>query len=234
MNNNSLSVILPVYNEENNIKTTIEHSVDFLKKQDYFSEYEIIAVNDGSADQTALILEKLVEQLECLKIVTHSKNMGYGRSLVSGVCAARFSWVLMMDSDGQLKINALSDMVSYIPDYDIITGYRHKRRDPFHRILIGKVYTFLACSLFGFKLKDVNCGFKLLRKEILNFADPICHAGAFYTGVYVQAKAQNCRIKEVPVEHYSRSGGRQTGTSLKVMLTAVFDLIRLSSQKRNG
>ncbi len=203
----------------------------FFKEQDFFDEYEIIAVNDGSTDQTGLILEKLKENFACLKIITHSKNFGYGKALASGVRKATFPWVLMMDADGQFKIDALKEMLEYMPDYDIVTGYRYKRTDPIHRVFIGKMYTLLACLLFGLKIKDVNCGFKLFRREILNFDDTVCHAGAFYTGVYTQAKAKNCKIKEVPVEHFPREGGRQTGASLKVMFMAVLDLIKLSFSK---
>lgn len=231
-NNSSISVVLPVYNEESGIEKTVENSVTFFKEQDFFDKYEIIAVNDGSTDQTGLILEKLKENSACLKVITHSRNLGYGRALASGVSEAIFPWVLMMDADGQFKIDALNGMLEYISDYDIVTGYRYKRTDPIHRVFIGKFYTFLSCLLFGLKIKDVNCGFKLFRREILSFDDTICHAGAFYTGVYVQAKAKNCRIKEVPVEHFPREGGRQTGVSIKVIFMAVLDLIKLSFSKR--
>jgi glycosyltransferase involved in cell wall biosynthesis len=224
----SLTVILPVFNEEDSIRGTIGHSVDYLKKQVFFADYEIIAVNDGSSDQTGFILDELKKTFACLKVITHENNLGYGRALVSGVQEARFPLVLMMDGDGQFQIDALEGMRDYIPEYDIVTGYREKRTDPLPRIFIGKAYTWLACLLFGLRVKDVNCGFKLFKKEILDFDGAISHAGAFYTGIYIRAKARNGRIKEVPVAHFPRMGGKPTGASVKVVFTAVSDLVRLS------
>ena len=136
----SISIILPVYNEEDNIKKTVENSIDFLKAQDFFLEYEIIAIDDGSTDQTLCILNELVKSNECLKIITHSTNLGYGGALVSGGREARFSWVLIMDADGQFKIESIEGMSDCIPKYDIITGYRYERADSFYRVILGRTY----------------------------------------------------------------------------------------------
>ena len=233
MNENlSISVIFPAYNEQDNIEKTVKDSIDFLKNQNFFSAYEIIVVDDGSTDQTPYILKELAECFECLKIVTHPKNLGYGRSLVSAVEKIRFSWVFMMDADGQFKISSLNDVVNNISGCDIITGYRYKRKDPFYRVFIGKAYTFLVCLLFGLRLKDVNCGFKLFKREVLDFDGTICHAGAFYTSVFVKAKAKGYKIIEIPIEHFPRIKGKQTGVSLRVMFEAVLDLVRLIFAKR--
>lgn len=233
MNNKlCISVILPVHNEQDNIKKTVEDSLDFLSCQESFGEYEIIVVDDGSTDGTAHILKELAGSIEGLKVVTHSKNLGYGRALVSGVRQARFSWVFMMDADGQFKISSLGDMLKFISDYDIITGYRYKRSDPFYRVFIGKVYTALACLLFGLRLKDINCGFKLFKREVLDFDRTVCHAGVFYTDIFVKAKAKGYKVKEVPVKHFLRAGGMQTGAGLKVIFEAIKDLFRLGFSRR--
>ncbi|MCK5012410.1 MAG: glycosyltransferase family 2 protein [Candidatus Omnitrophica bacterium] len=231
-NKNTISIILPVYNEEGNIKKTVQDSVDFLRLQEVFKEYEVIVVDDGSTDQTSYILEELAKSFECLKIITHPKNLGYGRAMVAAAKEARFSWVFMMDADGQFKINSLNDVVNNISDYDIITGYRYKRADPFYRIFIGKMYTFFVCLLFGLRLKDVNCGFKLFRREILDFDDTICHAGAFYTSVFIKAKTKGYKTIEIPIEHFPRLKGKQKGVGLKVIIEAVLDLARLIFSKR--
>lgn len=231
-NNSSISIIFPVYNEEDNIKKTVEDTIDFLEKQDFFNAYEVIAVDDGSTDGTAHILKELAESVGCLKIVTHFKNLGYGRTLVSAVVETRFSWVFMMDADGQFEISSLRDMFQHISDYDIITGYRRRRADPFYRVFIGKTYTFLACSLFGLRFKDINCGFKLFKREVLDFDGTICHAGAFYTHIFVKAKAKGYKIKEIPVEHFPRIKGKQAGVNVKVIFVAIVDLIRLGFSKR--
>jgi len=200
----SLSIILPVYNEGDNIKETIEDSIAFLEKQDFIRDYEIIAVDDGSRDGTVDILRELAEKNECLQTVTHPVNAGYGAALGSGIKRARFPWVFLMDADGQFKVKAIQNIISYMSDYDIIAGYRRRRSDNFYRIVLGKTYTFLVFLLFGLKMRDINCGFKLFKKETLDSNGIHCRAGVFYTNILVGAKAKGYKIKEVPVEHFPR------------------------------
>lgn len=227
----SLTIVLPVYNEEDNIQKTIEDTLYFLDHQNYFSEYELIAVDDGSNDRTADILGKL-KSIEILKIITHPKNLGYGGALVSGIQQARHSWVLLMDSDGQFKINSIQKITEHLSEYDIITGYRHRRADTFYREFLGKAYTYLVCRLFGLKFKDINCGFKLFKKEALDLNGVNSHAGVFYADIFIKAKQNGHRIKEVPVEHYPRVRGKQTGADANVIFKAAMDLVKLIFAKK--
>jgi len=230
-NSYSLSVVLPAYNEEGSIEQTIKESVVFVKQQNKFEADEIIIVDDGSTDQTANILKKL-EDIEFLKIITHPKNIGFGGAIVSGIKQAQYSWLLIMDSDGQFKINSLQEITDYLLEYDIIAGYRRRRADAFYREFLGKIYTFLACLLFGLTLKDVNCGFKLFKKETLNLNGAHYHAGVFYTDIFIKAKQDSLRIKEVPIEHYPRACGKQTGANVNVISKAVMDIVKLVFLKR--
>lgn len=229
--NHSLSIVLPVYNEEENIQKTIEDSLDFLRNQNYFTEYEVIAVDDGSLDQTASILKRL-QSFEFITIITNPQNLGYGGALVSGIKHARYSWLLLMDSDGQFKINSIQKITKYLADYDIITGYRHRRADTVYRDYLGKVYTRLACRLFGLKLKDINCGFKLFKKEALYLNGAPYYGGVFYTDIFIKAKQSGLRIKEVPIEHFPRVSGKQTGANVSVIFKAATDLAKLTFQRK--
>jgi len=225
--NKSLSIILPIYNEQDNIRKTIGHSFEYLLKQSVFTLFEVIVVNDGSHDQTAEILNDIKGKHKDLVIVTHPKNLGYGTALLSGVKKAKFDWVLLMDADGQFQISSMAKAIEYMPDYDIITGYRFKRQDSVYRIILGKCYTILACLIFGLNLKDINCGFKFINCKKINFKGISAHAGAFYTNFYIKAKAMGCRIKEFPVEHFRRNSGRGTGANLDVILASMKDVINL-------
>lgn len=222
-----LSIILPVYNEQDNIKKTIEDSIVFLKDQDLFTEYEIIAVNDGSTDGTASILGELITDIKCLSIITHPKNLGYGMALISGIKKARFPWILVMDADGQFKISSLEKFKDHFANYDVITGYRPKRKDPFHRLFLARTYTFLTWVLFGLKLKDINCGFKLFRREALNCDSLQRYPGISFANMLIQAQRKGYKIKQIPVEHFSRLQGEPTGASLKVVWRTVSDILRL-------
>jgi len=227
---NTLSMVLPVYNEEDNIQKTIEDSLNFLRNQNFFTKYEIIAVDDGSKDQTANILKKFNDN-EFLKIITHPKNLGYGGALVSGIKQARFSWLLLMDSDGQFKISSIQDVAEYLSEYDIITGYRRQRADAYWRKLLGKTYTFLVCHMFGLILRDINCGFKLFKKEVLHLNGAHYHAGVFYTDIFIKAKKNNYRVKEVPIDHFPRVSGKQTGADFNVISKTAIDLVKLIFKK---
>ena len=118
-------------------------------------------------------------------------------------------------------------MFCFLGNCDIIMGYRYKRKDPFYRIILAKIYSYLVLLFFGLVLKDVNCGFKLLKKEVVKEANLNCKGGAFYTEILLKAKNRGYRIKEVPVRHFPRLRGKQTGANPKTIFNAITDLIRL-------
>lgn len=223
----SISVIFPVYNEEGNIERVIQESADFLQATNAFEDYEIIAVNDGSKDNTAQILQRLADAIPFLKVITHRKNLGYGLALSSGFKEASFPLILFMDADGQFNINEVKKLFFYLEEFDIIAGSRQQRKDARYRITLAGIYSWLVFVLFSLRLKDVNCGFKLFKRKALELENLSCKAGVFYTEFLIRARERGCKIKEVPVEHLPRLKGRQNGVSLKIILEAVIDLVRL-------
>lgn len=228
----ALSIIFPIYNEEINIQRTIEDSLNYLRGFEGVQEYEVILVNDGSTDGTSKILEEVVKDKNELVLINHTQNEGYGAALITGIKKAKYEWVLLMDSDGQIKINSVNAMKEFTDDYDIIAGYRAKRCDSIYRIILGKIYTTLASSFLKVRSRDINCGFKMFRKEFLDIEGINSHAGAFYTHVYIKAQAKDARIKEVPIEHFPREGGVPTGANMKVILTAMQDFFNLLFKKK--
>lgn len=233
MNKNySLSIILPVFNETDNIRDVIEHIAVYLQSNAVFINYEIIAVNDGSGDGTAGVLRDLTGEIAGLRTITHGKNLGYGGALITGLHNARYNLVFIMDADGQFKISEMDKFIPYIEDYDMITGYRHRRKDNFCRVMLAKFYSQMVRLFFGVNLKDINCGFKLFKKDALDIDGGVAcnsRAGVFYTEILLKAgsRKQPFRIQEIPVEHFPRLKGRQTGASPKVIFDSVVDLLKL-------
>ena len=231
----SISIILPVYNEEYNLRQVIEDIVNFLQNQEIFEKYEIIAIDDGSSDNTAKILRELIYKIPYLKLITHCKNSGYGKALMSGVKISQYPLVFFMDSDGQFIITEINKMLFHLQDFDIITGYRYKRKDKLYRVILGKIYSCLVTILFGLRIKDINCGFKLFRKEIFsNNVDIQCKDGAFYTEIFLRAVNNGYEIKQIPVEHFPRLRGRGTGGNPGIIWNSLIDLFRLKYLKNHN
>ena len=224
MENKKLSIILPVYNEEQNIEEVIDDICSNLSLPT--DDFEIIVVNDGSDDGTAAILEKISLGKPYIKVITHHKNLGYGIALMSGVGKSRYSLVFFMDADGQFNIRELEKAFCYLEKFDAVIGYRVKRADPFYRTILAIGYSCLVFLFFGLRFRDVNCGFKLFKKNVLEEKNNST-AGVFYTEVLLKAKNRGFKIKEIPVTHYPRLRGRQTGGAPGVIFGAIKDLLRL-------
>ena len=223
----SVSLILPVYNEDKNIGKMIEKSYRFFQVEERISNYEVIVVNDGSRDATADVLSKCRNLYPNLKIVKHKENRGYGAALNSGFKNSSYPNVFFMDADGQFDIQDFGKLICYLGRYDIVTGYRRKRQDSLYRIILGKTHTFLIFLLFGLKLKDVNCGFKLIKREVLDALNFVYSGPLAYSYILVNANNKGLKIKEVPVSHYPCRKGKQTGGSLKVIFSAIKELLEL-------
>jgi glycosyltransferase involved in cell wall biosynthesis len=221
----SLSVVLPVYNEEDNIYDVIKPVFDTLSS--ITSDFEIIAVDDGSVDGTAKILEELQSSNTRLKVIRHPENKGYGATLASGFKKAEKELIFVMDADRQFNIAEFTKFLPYIEDYDIVAGFRTKRRDPLYRCILGTCFNFIVRILFGIKIKDINCGFKLYKRDLPQRMDLVTAGALINTEILALAQRNKAKIKEVGINHYPRIYGKQTGGSLKVILKAILEALRL-------
>jgi len=229
-----LSVFLPAYNEEKTLAKTTQKVDEILKK--IANDYEIIIVDDGSKDKTGQIADKLASENRKIKVVHHSPNRGYGAALKSGMYAVRFPWVVLIDADGQFDFTEITKFFKRQKetDADIVWGYTLNRGVPFAR----KVNTFLwhgvVSLLFGLKLKWIDCGFRLFRKEVVDKIPKLeSERGAFISSEFlIKAKKSGFKIVEVEVHHYPDIAGGSTGASLKVIIKSFADLLRLWKKLR--
>lgn len=215
-----LSVFFPFWNEERNIEKVVKNAIPVVKK--IAQNWEIIIVDDGSSDNTPKIAKKLAENSPYLKVITHKKNRGYGASLKSGFEAAQYGLVAFTDGDGQFDFSQVSKFLLKIKNSDIAIGYRQKRHDnPIRHVLMNllKIWDFI---FFGFVFKDIDCGFKMFRKEALERIRPFKSEGAMITTeILAKAKKQKLKITQVEVSHYPRIYGDQSGGNLRVILRAI-------------
>ena len=218
----SLSVVLPAYNEEQIIGQTVSHVLDVLSA--WSIDFEIIVVNDGSADGTGAIVAALAEADPHVRLVTHATNQGYGAALVSGFAAATKNLTLFMDSDGQFDIDDLQRFFPYIDEYDAVIGYRLHRQDAWMRKLNAWGWKCLIDLVLDVHVRDIDCAFKLLRTSILH-QHPLETRGAMINAeLLYRLKRAGYTYREVGVQHLPRQGGRATGAKLSVIACAFREL----------
>jgi len=225
-----LSVFLPCHNEEQNLERVVDN---FRSQLDRFARtYEIIIVDDGSRDRTGQIADRLAASTPGVRVVHHPINRGYGGAVTSGLKAASLPYVLLCDGDGQFDAAELARLVPMAADYDVVVGRRVRRADRLIRRLNGYAWTALVRLLFGIQITDVDCGFKLFKREFVHDLD--LHAGGamISTELMVKVAARGARIAEVDVGHLPRLAGEQSGASPRVILRAFAELFHLYSELR--
>ena len=160
-----ISVVLPAYNEEDNIERQVR-SVDEVLHDMQFDDYEVLVVDDGSRDGTRAVCEAMGESVPRLRLLVHEVNLGYAAALRTGFTGAAMPLVFYTDADNQFDVRELKNLLPGIDDYDIVCGFRIYRFDPFSRLVLSWGYNLLVRVLFGIRVRDVDCAFKLFRREV--------------------------------------------------------------------
>jgi glycosyltransferase involved in cell wall biosynthesis len=228
----SISVFFPCYNEQENVRRTVEKALEVLEKLN--ADFEVIIVDDGSSDGTDLIADEIAGKDDRVKVVHHQHNLGYGAALQSGFKKATKELVFYTDGDGQFDINEMPPLLSLIEQYDIISCYRLNRRDPMVRKINGWCWTKLVCLMFGLKIRDIDCAFKLYKREIFDRIELSSTGALIDAEILARAARKGYLITQKGVHHYPRTSGRQTGASIRVILRAFKELFKLQSRIRRG
>ena len=224
----SISAVLPAYNEEAIIERTVRHVGDVLTE--LCSDFEIIVTNDGSRDQTGAVLARVQAsdpQLN-LRVVTHERNRGYGAALASGFDAARKDWIFLTDGDKQFDVIELRNFMPAMDGQtDMVIGWRKNRADPPMRKLNALGWKLLVNTLFGYTARDVDCAFKLFRRQVWESLTVYARGATFSAEFLIKARRRGYRITELPVGHFPRTAGSPTGARLDVIVRAFVELFRL-------
>jgi len=228
-----LSVFLPAHNEAPNVERVVRGFVDQLPR--FARDWEIIVVDDGSRDATGEIADHLAASDPHVKVVHHPINRGYGAAVISGVRAATLPFVLLADGDGQFEPSDIGLLAARAATHDVVVGRRITRADNLLRRLNGRAWTTLVRLLFGLKIHDIDCGFKLFRRELLDGLVLRANGAVISTELMARLAARHARVCEVGVKHLPRLAGEQSGANLKVIAKAFAELFalyrELSSEK---
>ena len=221
----SLSLVLPVYNEEANIRIVIERALEVLPQ--YATDFEIVPVNDGSRDGSGKILEELAQIHPRVKPVSHPVNRGYGAALTSGFRAATGDFVMFMDADRQFDIADLGLLAPFVGRFDIVAGFRMNRNDPLHRRVFAEIFNVTVRILFGVHLRDIDCAFKVFRGDLLRSIELTAPGALINTEIQAKARRQGATLEQVGVHHYPRVAGTATGGNPRVIARAMKETLLL-------
>lgn len=202
-----ITVFFPAYNDESSIAGMVEKALALLPR--HTDDYEVIVVNDGSADGTAAVLDELARTRPGVRVVHHPRNRGYGGALRSGFVNATKDWVFYTDGDGQYDVNELAALIPRMTDaVDVVNGYKIKRSDDRRRVVLGAIYKRLARMLFRLPIRDVDCDFRLLRRSAIQSIDLHSTSGVVCTEMIYKLHRAGYRFTEAPVHHYPRLHGQ--------------------------
>ncbi len=221
----SISVVLPAFNEADNIVASIQRATDVLEQRQ--ADFEIIVVDDGSSDSTRRLVDAVSARDRRVRCLHHPRNRGYGAALRTGLLAGVKELVFFTDADLQFDLAEIDKLLDHAQQFDIIAGYRAQRRDPLPRKVNAWAWGQLVDVLFDLRVRDIDCAFKVFHRRVLEAID-IRSVGAFVNSeILVRARASGFTVKQVPVTHYARIAGEQSGANPKVIAKAFWELTRL-------
>ena len=219
-----LSIFFPFWNEERNIEQVIKSAIPVAEK--VADKWEILMINDGSSDKTGQIAERLAQKNKNVRLFSHYPNRGYGAALSEGFSHAKYKLIVFTDGDGQFDFSEVTNFFEFIDTADVIIGYRKKRSDTnlSKRLLLMNLLKVWDFVLFHFYFRDIDCGFKMFRREAIEKILPLRSEGAMVTTeILAKARRKKLRIREVGVNHYPRLHGSQTGANFAVILRAILE-----------
>ncbi len=221
----SLSIVIPAYNEEANIAEAIRRVSRVA--QDLGLDYEILAVNDGSRDRTGDVIRGLLPAIPSLRLIEHDPNRGYGGALRAGFASASKDLIAFIPSDNQYDFDDIRLMLDKLtPDVVLVSGWRAHDRDSLVRKFNRWGWNLVVRLLFGYLLRDIDCGFKVFRRRVLDLVHLQSNGAMIDTEMLAQLRARGYQIAEAPVTHLPRLAGSPTGANPRVVLRAFRDLAR--------
>jgi glycosyltransferase involved in cell wall biosynthesis len=221
-----LTVFFPAYNDSGTIASMVIRAVKAAAE--LTPDYEVIVVNDGSVDGTAEVADELARTYSHVRVIHHPNNRGYGGALQAGFRSATKDLIFYTDGDAQYDPAELSVLWAQMtPGADLVNGYKISRSDPFHRIVIGRVYHHLVSTLFGLTVRDIDCDFRLMRRSIFDRVHLEKTSGVICLEMMKKIHDAGFRIVEVPVHHYHRSFGKSQFFNFRRICKTAADVMRL-------
>lgn len=222
----SISIFFPCYNDNATIASLVVMA--FKVAMHVAEDYEVLVIDDGSGDNSREVLEELKNIFPKLRVIYHDRNLGYGAALKTGFREAKKEFIFYTDGDAQYDVRELHSLVSILTDdIYIVNGFKLKRLDPVYRVIIGKIYNSAVKFMFGLKIKDVDCDFRLMRSEIFKKIELKSNSGIICVELIKKIQDAGFNFAQTGVSHYFRAYGKSQFFNFLRLIVVFLDIIRL-------
>jgi len=227
-----LSIVLPCHDEEDNLLRMVAEARRAARL--VADEWEVIVVDDGSSDRTREIATRIAAVRDDVRVIVHRCNLGYGAAVRSGIAAARMPWLFLTDADLQFDLRELTRFVPLTARADVVIGRRAKRADPLHRRVFADAWNLLMRVLFAIPVHDVDCAFKLIRRDLLDDVELEAGGAMISTELVARLVRAGAHVEERDVSHRPRPAGESSGGNPRVVARAFVELMRLRRSLTSG
>lgn len=218
--------MFPCYNDSGTIVRLVREVSEELSKR--CADYEVIVVDDCSSDNSRELLKSEAERNKKLKLVFHEYNKGYGGTILDGMSAASFPYFFYTDGDGQYSVKDIGRLIGSMEEETVLAnGYKITRNDPLYRIIIGRLYNLFMKFFFGIRLRDIDCDFRIIRKDIFEGTEFFSKSGTICVEMVKRIEMKTNRIKESPVNHFEREFGSSQFFNFRRLFFVFFHVISL-------
>lgn len=223
----SISVFFPAYNDGGTIASMVISAIQTVRQLTH--DYEVIVVHNGSTDYTREVLAELQQLYSTeLRVMDYAQPLGYGGALRAGFAACVKELIFYTDGDAQYDARELALLLPALGDgVDMVNGYKISRSDPLHRIIIGKLYHWGVKRLFGLRLRDVDCDFRLIRRGVFDKVKLESNSGVICVELMKKVQEAGFVVVEVPVHHYHRAYGTSQFFNVPRVFRALLGLAKL-------
>ena len=224
--NLSISAFFPCYNDGGTIASMV--ALMDLNLRKITDDYEIIVIDDGSTDHSRAILQELQDKYQQLRVILHENNQGYGGALKSGFTSSSKEWIFYTDGDFQYDVSEISSLIAALGEgIDVVNGFKISRSDPIYRKVIGRIYHAIMKGMFGFKIKDVDCDFRLIRKSLLEKIELEYDSGVICVELVKKMQMAGAKFAEMPVHHFFRPYGQSQFFNIARLYRVSKDILKL-------
>jgi glycosyltransferase involved in cell wall biosynthesis len=237
----SITIFFPFLNDWGTVGSLVSLAISTIEK--ITDDYEVLIINDGSKDQDREALGMVVEQLnqksirqladknqksDRIRIIDHKINRGYGGALRSGFEHATKDLIFYTDCDAQYDPRELINLYRALkPGVGMVNGYKIRRNDPRHRIIMGRIYHYIVKFAFSLPIRDTDCDFRLIRKEVFDKVKLFENTGTICTELVKKVDHSGFEIREVPVHHYWRTSGKSQFFNFARLYKTATNLLKL-------